>query len=188
VRPCAEEEDIARELLLSLDSQQRSAATLSKSAPPDFVLLNAPGVPDACLPGDVGTFPPLQQSLRSLPNEQREALAFSRAAPRGIPAADLNRGQEDLLVRLVRVYIDRLPDDLSAAELERVDAGSLHFAWAGSEHPGEGHYYRIQGGPLLVEYDNTQDRANHVHAVWRDMARDFGGDALRRHIADSHQK
>jgi hypothetical protein len=31
---------------------------------------------------------------------------------------------------------------------------------------------------LLIEFDNAQDHANHVHAVWRDLAGDFGRDLL----------
>ena len=91
------------------------------------------------------------------------------------------------LAHLVRVYIDRLPDQTAEAEMQRVDLDALHFAWAGSNRPAEGHYYRIQSGPLVVEYDNTQDGANHVHAVWRDAERDFGGDSLRAHIARDHR-
>ena len=57
----------------------------------------------------------------------------------------------------------------------------LHFAWAGGLEPGQGHYYRIQGPTFLMEYDNTQDKANHIHSVWRDLRNDFGEDLLRKH-------
>jgi hypothetical protein len=50
----------------------------------------------------------------------------------------------------------------------------------------EGHYYRIQGPDFLIELDNTQNNANHVHTVWRDLKNDFGNDALRRHLATEH--
>ena len=43
------------------------------------------------------------------------------------------------------------------------------------------HYYRIHGPTVLIEYDNTQNDANHIHTVYRDLERDFGGDALRAH-------
>jgi hypothetical protein len=62
----------------------------------------------------------------------------------------------------------------------------LAFAWAGGVEPGEGHYYRVQGPRLLVEDDNTQRGANHVHTVWRDPERDFGDDPLAAHHRDSH--
>ncbi len=57
----------------------------------------------------------------------------------------------------------------------------LHFAWIGSDQPGQPHYYRIQGPTFILEYDNTQNDANHVHVVWRDFQGDFGDDVLREH-------
>ena len=40
--------------------------------------------------------------------------------------------------------------------------------------PGRGHYYAIRGPEFLIEYDNTQNDANHIHAVWRDLERTTG--------------
>ena len=59
----------------------------------------------------------------------------------------------------------------------------MKFAWAGSDRPGQGHYYCISGPSLLIEYDNTQDEANHIHSVWRDLSYDWGVDLLARHYA-----
>ena len=64
----------------------------------------------------------------------------------------------------------------------------IFFAWGGSTEVGQGHYYRIQGPTFLLEYDNTQNNANHVHAVWRDLTNDFGEDILRKHYDESHSK
>jgi hypothetical protein len=77
---------------------------------------------------------------------------------------------------------------VAAAEAERLGAafGELHFAWAGAAEPRRPHYYRIQGPDLLIEYDNTQHGANHVHSVWRRPSGDFGGDLLARHHAEAH--
>ena len=58
---------------------------------------------------------------------------------------------------------------------------NVGFAWAGSLEPGQPHYYRVQGPSFLIEYDNTQNDANHVHMVWRDFSGDFGDDLLREH-------
>ena len=52
---------------------------------------------------------------------------------------------------------------------------------------GQGHYYRIQGPSFLIEYDNTQNGANHIHAVWRDLANDWGEDVLAAHYRGAHQ-
>ena len=66
------------------------------------------------------------------------------------------------------------------------DAGfdKVYFAWAGGLEPGQGHYYRIQGPTFMIEYDNTQNHANHVHSVWRDPANDFGEDLLKKHYQE----
>jgi hypothetical protein len=62
----------------------------------------------------------------------------------------------------------------------------MRFAWAGATEPGAGHYWRLHAGSFVIEYDNTQNGANHVHTVWRDLERDFGGDVLREHIERDH--
>ena len=70
--------------------------------------------------------------------------------------------------------------------MQRIDSAgfdNLRFAWAGSDAVGRAHYYRIHGPTVLVEYDNTQNDANHIHSVWRDLQNDFGGDLLRQHYA-----
>ncbi|MBM3871811.1 MAG: DUF3500 domain-containing protein, partial [Verrucomicrobia bacterium] len=68
------------------------------------------------------------------------------------------------------------------------DWNKVAFAWAGGLNRGDGHYYRVQGPTFLLEYDNTQNNANHVHAVWRDFTNDFGEDLLKRHYEQAHQK
>ena len=60
-------------------------------------------------------------------------------------------------------------------------AGELHFAWAGGTSIDQPHYFRIQGPVTLVEFDNAEDNANHVHSVWRDPSNDFGADLLIQH-------
>src|SRR5262249_44601878 len=110
--------------------------------------------------------------------------------PRGVSARGLTADQRQVLRALLDVYVHRLPDDIADLEAEQYrgeDAlDRLSFAWAGSTEPGQGHYYRVQGGDLFVEYDNTQDDANHVHTVWRDLRRDFGRDPLREHYERGH--
>ncbi len=56
-------------------------------------------------------------------------------------------------------------------------AGShIHFGWAGGLEAGQPHCYRIQGPSFIIEYDNIQNEANHIHTVWRDFEGDFGRD------------
>ena len=106
--------------------------------------------------------------------------------PKGVAAHTLGLGARALLDRLLAVYLDRLPADLARAEADRIDLAELHFAWEGPLRPGVGHYYRIQAPDLLIEYDNTQDGANHAHTVLRRPDSDFGGDVLAAHQAAAH--
>jgi Protein of unknown function (DUF3500) len=105
----------------------------------------------------------------------------SALEPVGIAMSDLTGEARDLFARLVRYYLDRLRPDLAAAEFDRLDLDRVHFAWEGPTRPGAGHYYRIQAPDLLLEYDNTQGGANHVHSVWRRHSGDFGDDLLAAH-------
>ena len=97
--------------------------------------------------------------------------------PEGLAAAGMLPQQRELLAGLLRQYFDRLPAPLADLEAERALGETLeavHFGWAGGTEPGQPHYYRIQGPRLLIEYDNVQNGANHVHSVWRDPEGDFG--------------
>ena len=91
IRPCGLEEDAARELLGSLDAEQRRAAVICEAPPPDFVLMNAPFVPETCLPGEVGFAAADPGDGGSDAGRQREALRFERARPRGLAASQMNR-------------------------------------------------------------------------------------------------
>ena len=101
----------------------------------------------------------------------------------------MTASQQQLLRDLLDVYLRRLPDGLAEHEREKYAGdrlGGLWFAWAGGTDHGQAHYYRVQGPRLLIEYDNTQRGANHVHSVWRDPHGDLGDDLLRRHYSRHH--
>jgi hypothetical protein len=145
LRPLAAEEDLARELLDALAPDQRAAATLAPEAPGDIIHRNRPFV----RPGP----------------------------PAGLAGAGMLPQQRQLLAGRVGQYLGRLPAPLAAAGTARVAGDALeavHFGWAGPAEPGQPHYYRVQGPRLLIEYDNVQNGANHVHSVWRDPEGDFG--------------
>ena len=119
----------------------------------------------------------------------REALRFERAQPSGLPASRMDATQRTLLWQLVAIYLERLPEPIASlerAKIERSGIDSVCFSWAGELERSRPHYYRLQGPSFLVEYDNTQNDANHVHAVWRDPERDFGRDLLREHLLRGH--
>ena len=91
---------------------------------------------------------------------------------------------------LLREYATRHSGDFATARLDRVRSDGLaniYFAWAGGFDKGQAHYYRIQGSSFLVEYDNIQNDANHIHSVWRDFNGDFGLDLLGAHYQKDHR-
>lgn len=110
--------------------------------------------------------------------------------PAGLSYTLLNENQKKVFSQLLDVYVknyqfgfsDKLMNKIRKAGIE-----NLSFAWAGSLKPGAGHYYRIQGPMLLIEYDNTQTNANHVHTVVRDLTNDFAEDILKEHYAKDHK-
>jgi hypothetical protein len=121
-----------------------------------------------------------------LSGQSREAKALQ---PLGITLADLSAEQQAVFWQIVEEFVLRFKSELSAPTLKalrEVPKNKLTFAWMGGLKEGEGHYYRIQGPDFLIELDNTQNNANHVHTVWRDLKNDFGNDALRRHLATEH--
>lgn len=111
--------------------------------------------------------------------------------PSGIRYAELSAAQQQQLLRLIGVYVRRytkLFADAMLKEIETDGLENLYFSWAGATRPeiGKAHYYRIQGPGIIIEYDNAQNNANHVHSVLRDLKRDFGGDPLLEHYKAAH--
>ena len=189
LRPLGPEEDLGRALVGSLSDEQRRVAVLSEVAPPDILLMNAASVPERVLPGDIAANANAAERFAEMPGDAVQALALERDEPRGVPAADLDPDQVQLFRALLSTYTDRLPYPVAGQMRARMQAagdGGPRFAWAGGLAMRERHYYRIHGAGVLVEYDNTQDGANHIHAVLREPARDFGGDPLRSHLAAGH--
>jgi hypothetical protein len=115
--------------------------------------------------------------------------AVAESVPVGVRHADLGSAGRSALERLVRHYVDRTRPEVASAVWNRAVAGNLGdltFAWSGSEAARGGHYYAVRGPAFVIEYDNTQDGANHVHAVWRELENDWGEDLLARHVANDH--
>jgi hypothetical protein len=153
-RLLAQEEDLGRALMTSLPDDKRKAAMISDTAFGEIVTGNDPKV-------------------RPLEME-------------GLAAGSMSAQEKAQLRTLIELYVGRV-NPASAQEalarLERAGFDKIRFGWAGSIESGEKHYYRVHGPTLLIEYDNTQNDANHIHTVYRDLDRDFGGDALRAHLS-----
>lgn len=159
LRTLAREEDLARDLLNSLDAKQKAVAVIDQTAPKDILSYNKRKI-------DPGS-------------------------PKGIAASKLNKKQNEILQALIAEYAGNMPEDLAGARMEALrKAGmeKIHFAWAGGPDRGQGHYYVVQGPTFLIEYDNTQNNANHIHSVWRDFNGDFGMDLLAMHYQESHRR
>jgi len=148
------EEDLGRALITMLPEERRKQAMLSDTAFPEIVTGNDPKV---------------------------RPLALE-----GLAAADMKPDEQRALRRIIELYTGRV-NPASAkdllAHMDHAGFGKVRFGWAGGIEPGQKHYYRVHGPTLLIEYDNTQNDANHVHTVYRDLERDFGGDVLRQHLA-----
>ena len=150
-------EDLGFELMNSLDQGQTSKATIYGEAPYDILTYNASRV--------------------SLPPEE------------GLPASKMNDTQKDILRNLVNVYVNQVRTDMAQEKLQRLEEegfDGLHWAWGGPVEDGKAHYYRIHGGNFVVEFDNRQNGANHIHSVWRDVENDFANDVLREHLLLYH--
>jgi hypothetical protein len=110
--------------------------------------------------------------------------------PRGLAVAAMAAEQQAAVERLIALYANRLRPELADAEMRKIrDAGldRVHFAWAGGPDEGDPHYYRLHGPTFVIEYDNTQNDANHIHTVWRDPVNDWGeSDPLSAHYARHH--
>ena len=155
-RVLAAEEDLGRSLVKSLSDRQLKEAVLSASAPRDILTSN----------------------------DRQAAIQDDK----GIAYRDLSREQQGTLLALIEEYLGAQPRSEARARLDKIRAAGfegIKFAWLGGLEPGEGHYYRVQGSTFLIEFDNTQNNANHIHCVWRDFQGDWGEDLLADHYRSS---
>jgi hypothetical protein len=158
LRVLAQEDDLGFEVVRSLDGPLLKAAIVDPKAYADILTTNT-------------------------------RTAALKGQPSGLAAAKMTARQYDALRALTELYARNLPDDVALRRTGQIDkAGrNMWFAWAGGSKPGDPHYYRVQTASFLIEFDMTQDNANHIHSVWRDFNADFGGDLLKAHYDSSHQ-
>ncbi len=158
LRALRREEEVGRALIKSLNDAQRAIAIVDKTAYKEII-----------------TFDSRKAALSGQPN--------------GLPFSKMTAKQRDLLTDLISCYASNFPPQIAEWRMEqykKTQAG-LFFAWSGGIEPGEPHYYRVQTSAFLIEYDDTQNNANHIHTVWRDFDGDFGLDLLGQHYQASHQ-
>ncbi len=156
LRVLKDEEDMGRAFLKSLSAEQQKKAVIAKDAP------------DEVITG----------------NDRKVSLTTNE----GLSVNDMNPSQQKALKEILNVYFNKMKPEIAKEQWKKVnEAGfeKLVFAWAGKYERKQRHYYRIQGPTLLIEYDNTQSNANHVHTIIRDIDNDFGEDLLHKHYQTS---
>jgi hypothetical protein len=144
IRPLGKEEDIARQIFKLCDADQKKLAWISKDAPDE---VPGPGTPQPVV-GD----------------------------PAGLPVNRMSAAQKDLLQELLSEYLLNVPGDVSSERRQAINSAGMdkiYFAWWGDPEPNQRHHYRVQGPTFVIEYNNTQNQANHVHSMWRNIAGDF---------------
>jgi len=159
LRTLFQEDDMGLAMIAVLDAEQKKVAIVDQTAYKDIITFN-------------------------------NRTAALNGQPSGLLASKMNAKQFDALMALMEVYARNVPDQLAEAREEQIKqaAKNIYFAWAGGINKGDPHYYRVQAGSFLIEFDMTQDNANHIHSVWRDAKNDFGDDVLKAHYQDSHQR
>ncbi len=154
LRVLADEEDLARSLITSLSESQQETAVIAQKVPQDIFTAN---------------------------KQKVERLEHA-----GISYASLDIKQRGNLMSIIETSARIQPASIAKkrlAEINEAGIAEIQFAWIGSTEKGQPHYYRIQGPTFLIEYDQIQNQANHVHIVWRDFEGDFGFDILKQHHA-----
>ena len=156
LRVLHEEIDVARALMATLSPAQKSKVIIADEAPREIITRN-----------------------------DREAMLSSYE---GLRYDEMEPQQQAILRSLIDVYAGNVKDDVARVQMDRIEKAGfdkIYFAWAGSLEIGEAHYYRVHGPTMLIEYDNTQTNANHIHSSWRDLTNDFGRDLLHKHYQES---
>ncbi|NBY37642.1 MAG: DUF3500 domain-containing protein [Verrucomicrobia bacterium] len=155
-----QEDNLGRALAKSLTDEQRKSGFLAGDVPKDVITSNKP-------------------------------KADGIIKHKGIAVSALTSDQKKILGGIIREYVGRARSDFSLQEMaaiSQVDENQIFFAWSGGLEVGQGHYYSIVGPEFIFELDNTQNGANHVHATWRDLKKDFGYDPLAKHLKEAHGK
>lgn len=159
-RTLYKEEDLGFELINSLSGDQKKIAIFREKAFSNIVTKNA---------AEVKPLPPI-----------------------GLKYKELTSAQKLVFIKIIKEFISTAPEEEAKKRMEKLkneEMDEMRFGWAGGTSPGDAHYYRIQGKSFLIELDNKQNEANHIHTIWRDFDGDFGRDLIKEHYKNSdHHK
>lgn len=144
-RAMPREQDAARELINSLQGNDRTTAIFQRNTLTNHVTQNRPVV----TPLD-----PVGIAYSALTSDQQKLIVeviqtYLRVLPTTLADANWKRVQDGGL-------------------------DAIRFGWAGALEPRRPHYYRLQGSTFLLEFDNSRNGGTHIHSVWRDFERDYG--------------
>ncbi len=145
-------QDMAFELMNSLDQGQTSRAVIYRKAPSDILTFNSSQV--------------------FLPAEEGLPASAMNATQQGILRSLVKVYVDQVPADLARERMARVEDE---------GFDDLYWAWGGPVQKGEPIYYRSPGVSYLAEFDNRQNGANHIHSVIRDGDNYFASDVLREH-------
>ncbi len=144
LRTLADLEDRALRLLQALTVDQKKAAVTAEKAPGDIRAANTP----------------------QPPSDAADGIAYGQ----------LDGAQKPMLQALVEAYAADMTPEVAAAwldEIKKAGPENVRFSWTGAPDRNSGHAYKVQGPTFLIEFNNTQGNANHIHAIWRNMLGDF---------------
>lgn len=149
-RTLAKEEQLAFDLLTSLDAAQVKKAVISDEAPDDYRAAGQPQPPHTAPEG---------LAAADMTEEQKKVLWS--------------------LLETYSNHLEGPLAEIRQSDIKDHDFDRIHFAWWGATEPGVGHYYRVQGPTFVLELVNIQsdpagNKANHIHSVWRSLEGDFG--------------
>lgn len=140
--------------------------------------------------------------INSFSEEQKQIATLSQEVPgdiftnpsssqriteyKGIKGDELNTEQKNILMMLIKEYINNLEHTNSHKYLSKIEESGIdeiYFAWIGSYKIREPNYYIINGPDFIIEYDNVgfNNDGNHIHSIWREKGNDFGEDILKTH-------
>lgn len=139
--------------------------------------------------------------MASLSEEQQQAAIRGdkrgrlRAGPgedgvkpkvKGLSCRELDEKQAGLLLKLVSLWIDDLPEKPYLARLAEIQ-GQLEetvFVWEGPHEPGSDASFHIDGPGLIIEYAGQNlggDPLDHLHSIYRDPSNEYGAKWVKEH-------
>ena len=155
-------EDLALELMTTLDKSQKAKAILRADPPWELITYNA---------SRAVFFPNEGLPAAKMDSTQKNVL-------QSLVAEYIGRVRPEFAQR-------------SLARLEEEGGvGSLSWSWAGPINRNQCHWYRITGGEyFMIEFVRPEGIPTHIHSVWRHVQDDFGlygPNNLSHHMVQHH--